>query len=183
MYQQKVASELRFLRLQLDRSIEDLYQARRTSNLGQVQAIQENISNLKKAIEDLESTDFCLDTGRHSMPPPATTTTTAPSPRSIGKKNGTQAPPPQCKHLILTRSRLYKRQCLDLDLHDMQSKGNMISHGKCVAWMFGEWECDTGILHSLLTANVAYVALENCSFSRRNKLSLSEGVEHLFFSK
>ena len=70
MNQHKVASELRFLRLQLDRSIEDLYRARRTNNLAQCQAIEENISNLKKAIEDLESTDFYLDTGRHSMPPP-----------------------------------------------------------------------------------------------------------------
>ena len=70
MYQQKVACQLRNLRLQLDRSVEDLYRARRLNNLAHAQAIEDNIINLQKAIADLESKDFCLDTGRHSMPPP-----------------------------------------------------------------------------------------------------------------
>ena len=70
MYQQKVACKLRNLRLQLDCSVEDLYRARRLNNLAHAQAIEDNIINLQKAIVDLESTDFCLDMGRHSMPPP-----------------------------------------------------------------------------------------------------------------
>ena len=65
-------TKIKFLKQQLEISERDLYRVthRLRTDPTIVNAIKENISNIKKDIEQFERRDYFEDTGHHQMPPP-----------------------------------------------------------------------------------------------------------------
>ena len=64
-------AKVKLLKQHLDKSNQNLYMANRYNDMQVVQVIEENISNLKKEIEQFERRYFFEDTANHQMPPPA----------------------------------------------------------------------------------------------------------------